>query len=114
MHPSLLAEELAARELLDLEVTSVRGNRAVPVLWTTAALCWRGRTCAPYPSIAHHTYRCWELRENLTIYDAASRAAAGRPGDRRRSTGRGARSAAASKCSNPVADRPPMAVPCCA
>jgi predicted nucleic acid-binding protein len=71
----LRGEELAAPELLDLEVTSVlrkqRGagliddRRALLALTDLRAVPIRRAPHLPLLS------RCWELRENLTIYDAA-------------------------------------------
>jgi predicted nucleic acid-binding protein len=71
----LRGETLAAPQLLDLEVTSVlrrqrragllderRSNLALADL---ASL--RLRRASDVPLL----FRCWELRENLTIYDAA-------------------------------------------
>lgn len=71
----LRGEVLAAPELVDLEVTSVLRRRHAEgrlddrraVQAFTDLLDLRLRRAPHRPLLA----RCWELRENLTVYDAA-------------------------------------------
>lgn len=71
----LRGEDLAAPELLDLEVASVLrrqvGVGALDARRATLALA--DLVAVPVRRASHHRLlsRCWELRENLTIYDAA-------------------------------------------
>ena len=71
----LLGERLAAPELLDLEVASVlRGQlRAGSLDVRRAELALDDLAALPLQRAPHHALlsRCWELRDNLTIYDAA-------------------------------------------
>lgn len=71
----LRGEELAAPALIDLEVASVwrglvRGGHVDP---RRIGLALDDLRDLPVQRVAHtHLLaRCWELRENLTIYDAA-------------------------------------------
>ncbi|MDP9239362.1 MAG: type II toxin-antitoxin system VapC family toxin [Actinomycetota bacterium] len=71
----LRGEELAAPELLDLEVTSVlRKQHSAGLLDDRRALLaltdLRAVPIHRAPDLPLLS-RCWELRENLTIYDAA-------------------------------------------
>lgn len=71
----LRSERLVAPELIDLEVCSVlrrlrlAGRLGEPV----AAAAMDDLIALPIERAAHRPLlrRCWELRENLTIYDAA-------------------------------------------
>lgn len=70
----LRGERLAAPELLDLEVASVLRTRvrlgaAAP---RRAEIALADLAAAPLARAPHHPLlaRCWELRDNLTIYDA--------------------------------------------
>lgn len=71
----LRGESLAAPDLLDLEVTSVlRGRLAGGHLDTRRAeLALGDLVDLPLQRVpARHLFgRCWELKDNLTIYDAA-------------------------------------------
>jgi predicted nucleic acid-binding protein len=71
----LRGEELAAPELLDLEVTSVlRKQRSAGMIDDRRALLALTDLCALPIHRAPHLpllSRCWELRDNLTVYDAA-------------------------------------------
>jgi predicted nucleic acid-binding protein len=71
----LRGEELAAPEVVDLEVASVlRGQMMAGALDTRrAALALDDLDALPVQRAPHLPLlrRCWELRENLTIYDAA-------------------------------------------
>ena len=71
----LRGEELAAPELLDLEVTSVlRKQRSAGMLDDRRALlALTDLRALPIHRAPHLPLlsRCWELRDNLTIYDAA-------------------------------------------
>ena len=71
----LAGERLAAPELLDLEVASVmRGQlRARSLDVRRAELALDDLAALPLQRVPHHALltRCWELRDNLTIYDAA-------------------------------------------
>jgi predicted nucleic acid-binding protein len=71
----LRGEELAAPELLDLEVTSVlRKQRSAGMIDDRRALLALTDLRALPIHRAHHLpllSRCWELRDNLTVYDAA-------------------------------------------
>lgn len=71
----LRGERLAAPSLIDLEVVSVwrglaRGGRLDP---RRARLALEDLQAIPIQRIEHTPLleRCWELRENLTAYDAA-------------------------------------------
>ncbi|HEY5049474.1 MAG TPA: type II toxin-antitoxin system VapC family toxin [Acidothermaceae bacterium] len=67
-------EQLAAPELLDVEVASVlrRQVRLGAVAPRRAALALADLAAAPLARAPHQPLlaRCWELRDNLTIYDA--------------------------------------------
>jgi predicted nucleic acid-binding protein len=71
----LVAEELAGPELIDLEVASVlRKQLAAGHLDARrAALALTDLLDVPLQRVAHLPLlpRCWELRNNLTVYDAA-------------------------------------------
>lgn len=71
----LRGERLAAPELVDLEVTSVlrKQLRAGAMGVRRAALALEDLTSMPLLRAPHRPLlaRCWELRDNLTIYDAA-------------------------------------------
>jgi predicted nucleic acid-binding protein len=71
----LRGEELAAPELLDLEVTSVlcRQRSAGLIDDRRALFALTDLRAVPIHRAPHLPLlsRCWELRENLTIYDAA-------------------------------------------
>ena len=71
----LRGEELAAPALINLEVASVwRGLvRGGHLDARRAALALTDLADLPIQRVAHTPLlvRCWELRENLTIYDAA-------------------------------------------
>jgi predicted nucleic acid-binding protein len=71
----LHGEELAAPELLDLEVASVlrRQVSAGMLDLRRASLALGGLAEIPVQRAPHLPLlgRCWELRENLTIYDSA-------------------------------------------
>jgi predicted nucleic acid-binding protein len=71
----LRGERLAAPELVDLEVASVlrRQVRTGAVDQRRAALALNDLTALPLRRAPHRVLvsRCWELRDNLTIYDAA-------------------------------------------
>jgi predicted nucleic acid-binding protein len=71
----LRGERLAAPELVDLEVASVlrRQLRTGAVDQRRAALALTDLTALPLRRAPHGVLvsRCWELRDNLTIYDAA-------------------------------------------
>lgn len=71
----LRGERLVAPELIDLEVCSVlrRLCQAGRLLERLAAAAMDDLTDLPIERAAHRPLlrRCWELRENLTIYDAA-------------------------------------------
>jgi predicted nucleic acid-binding protein len=68
-------ETLAAPELVDLEVTSVlrRQNRAGLLDARRAQLAMGDLAALPMRRAPHVPLlaRCWELRDNLTVYDAA-------------------------------------------
>ena len=71
----LRGEALAAPDLVDLEVTSVLRGRLTGghVSARRAELALLDLIALPLerlPSLRHVT-RCWELRDNLTVYDAA-------------------------------------------
>lgn len=76
----LRGERLAAPDLIDLEVASVlRGRLAGAHLDARRAqLALRDLLDLPLQRVAsrHLVERCWELRDNLTPYDAAYVAAA--------------------------------------
>jgi predicted nucleic acid-binding protein len=71
----LRGEQLAAPELLDLEVTSVlRKQRSSGMLDDRRALlALTDLRALPIHRAPHLPLlsRCWELRDNLTVYDAA-------------------------------------------
>ena len=71
----LRSETLAAPELVDLEVTSVlrRQNRAGLLDARRAQLAMGDLAALPMRRAPHVSLlaRCWELRHNLTAYDAA-------------------------------------------
>lgn len=71
----LRGEELAAPELIDLEVASVlRGQLAGGHLdLRRAELALADLSDVPMARVPHRRLvaRCWELRSNLTVYDAA-------------------------------------------
>lgn len=71
----LRGERLAAPELLDLEVASVlRGQlRAGALDVRRAELALTDLSALPLQRAPHRPLlgRCWELRDNLTVYDAA-------------------------------------------
>ena len=71
----LVGESLAAPELIDLELTSVfRGlTRVKPMTVRRAQDALVDLAALPLERAAHRhlIQRCWELRENLTPYDAA-------------------------------------------
>ena len=71
----LSGEHLAAPELLDLEVTSVlRGQmRSGALDARRAQLALTDLRALPLQRAPHLPLlaRCWELRDNLTVYDAA-------------------------------------------
>ncbi len=71
----LRGETLAAPELVDLEVTSVlrRQNRAGLLDARRAQLAMGDLAALPMRRAPHVPLlsRCWELRHNLTAYDAA-------------------------------------------
>lgn len=71
----LRGERLAAPELLDLEVASVlRGQRRAGALDARRAeLALADLAALPVQRAPHRRLiaRCWELRDNLTVYDAA-------------------------------------------
>ncbi len=66
---------MAHPELLDFEVTSVlrRRIRAGAIDARRAALALADLAAIPVQRAPHRPFlaRCWELRDNLTIYDAA-------------------------------------------
>ena len=73
-------ERLAAPQIVDLEVLSVLrravAGGALPV--RRAELALTDLLDLPLERVAHRplAHRCWELRENVTVYDAAYVAAA--------------------------------------
>lgn len=71
----LRGETLAAPELVDLEVASVlrRQNRAGLLDTRRAGMALTDLGVVPMHRASHLTLlgRCWELRDNLTTYDAA-------------------------------------------
>ena len=71
----LRGEHLAAPELLDLEVVSAwrRLNRAGALDDRRCALALADLAALRVDRVPHHRLldRCWELRDRLTIYDAA-------------------------------------------
>ena len=77
----LRGERLAAPELVDLEVTSVwrRQVRDGAMDARRATLALADLTALPLRRAPHRALlaRCWELRDNLTVYDAAYVALAG-------------------------------------
>ena len=70
----LQGEELVAPELIDLEVTSVwRKQHAAGVVDTRRVrLALADLADLPVQRATHRALlpRCWELRDNLTVYDA--------------------------------------------
>ena len=71
----LRGERLAAPELIDLEVASVfrRQLLAGELDSRRAALALADLAALPVRRVSHRTllHRCWELRANLTVYDAS-------------------------------------------
>ena len=71
----LRGERLTAPELVDLEVTSVwrRQVREGAIDARRAALALADLAALPLRRASHRPLlaRCWELRDNLTIYDAS-------------------------------------------
>jgi predicted nucleic acid-binding protein len=71
----LRGERLTAPELVDLEVTSVwrRQVREGAIDARRAALALADLAALPLQRASHRPLlaRCWELRDNLTIYDAS-------------------------------------------
>lgn len=71
----LRGERLSAPELVDLEVTSVlrRQVRSGAVDLRRAALAMADLAAMPLQRAPHRPLlaRCWELRDNLTVYDAS-------------------------------------------
>ena len=71
----LRGEDLTAPELLDLEVASVlrRQHAAGALDDRRAALALDDLQTMPIQRAPHRHLlrRCWELRENITVYDAA-------------------------------------------
>jgi predicted nucleic acid-binding protein len=71
----LRGESLTAPELIDLEILSaVRGlNLAGKLTSRRAEVALRDLTDLPLKRVAHGPLvgRCWDLRDNLTPYDAA-------------------------------------------
>ena len=71
----LRGERLTAPELVDLEVTSVwrRQVRDGAMDARRAALALADLTALPLRRAPHRALlaRCWDLRDNLTVYDAA-------------------------------------------
>jgi predicted nucleic acid-binding protein len=71
----LRGEQLAAPELVDLEIASVlrRQVEAKAVDPRRAALALNDLLAMPLQRASHRPLlsRCWELRDNLTVYDAA-------------------------------------------
>jgi predicted nucleic acid-binding protein len=71
----LRGEQLAAPELVDLEVASVLrrlvASATMPV--RRAELAIQDLLAMPLDRAAHQPLlaRCWELRDNVTVYDAA-------------------------------------------
>ena len=71
----LRGEKLAAPELIDLEVTSVLRGRLAGghIDLRRAELALDDLSDVPLTRVPHRRLiaRCWELRSNLTVYDAA-------------------------------------------
>jgi predicted nucleic acid-binding protein len=71
----LRGEDLTAPELLDLEVTSVlrRQHAAGALDHRRAVLALDDLQAMPIQRAPHRHLlrRCWELRDNVTVYDAA-------------------------------------------
>lgn len=71
----LRGERLTAPELIDLEVGSVlrRQNRSGQIDDRRAEMALNDLAVTPLQRAAHIDLlgRCWELRQNLTFYDAA-------------------------------------------
>jgi predicted nucleic acid-binding protein len=71
----LRGEEIAAPELLDLEVASVlrRQVRAGAIDTRRAGFALADLMAVPLIRAPHQPLlqRCWQLRDNLTVYDAA-------------------------------------------
>lgn len=71
----LRGERLAAPELIDLEVGSVlrRQNRSGQIGDRRAKMALNDLAAIPLQRAGHRNLlgRCWELRQNLTVYDAA-------------------------------------------
>jgi predicted nucleic acid-binding protein len=68
-------ERLAAPELIDLEIGSVLRRQAAhgAIDARRAGQAWHDLAQLPLQRARHRNLmgRCWELRENLTFYDAA-------------------------------------------
>lgn len=68
-------QELAAPELIDLEVASVLRRQVAAELIpaSRAELAVTDLVDLPMRRVAHRAllFRCWELRHTLTVYDAA-------------------------------------------
>jgi predicted nucleic acid-binding protein len=75
MRTRLRSESLAAPELIDLEVTSVvrRQVQAGGLDVQRADLALGSLAAVPLRRARHRPLlaRCWELRDNVTVYDAA-------------------------------------------
>ena len=71
----LRGEDLAAPELIDLEVVSVLRGRLAGghIDLRRAELALDDLSDVPMARVSHRRLitRCWELRSNLTVYDAA-------------------------------------------
>ena len=71
----LISEALTAPELVDLEVASVLRGRTISgkLPARRAELALQDLNALPLERVSHRHLlaRCWELRENLTVYDAA-------------------------------------------
>lgn len=71
----LRGESLSAPELIDLEVGSVlrRQNRSGQIDDRRAEIALQDLAATPLQRAAHTRLlaRCWQLRQNLTFYDAA-------------------------------------------
>lgn len=104
----LRGDELAAPELIDLEVLSVvRKQYSIGALdGRRAELALRDLTDLPLQRAAHVTLidRCWELRDNLTAYDAAYVALAEALGAKLLTADSGIAGAAGIRCSVTLLD----------
>lgn len=71
----LIPESLTAPELIDLQVASVLRGRTVAGKLTArrAALALQDLDALPLERVSHRhlVARCWELKANFTVYDAA-------------------------------------------